>query len=66
MDVFSITIFNSANNNGCSAYYQKCIFLEGIKSIVLDIYKNAKLCFTIYNNATFKSYLIDLECHPIL
>ena len=43
-------------------YYQKCVSLGSIKEIILNIYKNAKLCFTIYDK---KSYIIDLECHSV-
>ena len=62
---YNISIFTSANNSKILPCYDKCISLGDINSIILNIYKNVKLCFTIYNNATLKSCLIDLEAHPI-
>ena len=44
-------------------YYQKCVSIGYIESLDLNIYKNSKLCFTIF--VYDKSYIIGLECLPI-
>ena len=62
---YDIAIFDSDNISEDLPYYQKCVSLGSSKSIILNIYKNSKLCFTIYDTKPIKSYLIDLECHPI-
>ena len=58
---YNISIFTSANNSKILPCYDKCISLGDINSIILNIYKNSKLCFTVFKNA--ESYIIDLECH---
>ena len=45
---FDILIFDSDNHSEALPLYEKCISIGNITSIVLNIYKNAKLCFTIY------------------
>ena len=44
-------------------YYNKYVSIGYIESLDLNIYKNSKLCFTIFVHD--KSYIIDLECLPI-
>ena len=62
---YNIAISESDNISEDLPYYQKCVSLGSSGSTILNIYINSKLCFTIYDAKPIKSYLIDLECHPI-